>query len=148
MKRGLTIGGCRIYLCGMVPDPLKDLAQLKNLFPDMEPYEAQPEKELPNEDTPLLTAKEKAAMKLYVSRDKKQRAGKTVTLIEGFDGPAEVLNSLFSALKSLCATGGSMKDGVLMIQGDHVKKVLTYLVSSGYKQTKQKGGQKKRLSGG
>jgi len=79
-------------------------------------------------------------MKLYVSRDKKQRAGKTVTLIEGFEGPQEVMNHLFSALKSICASGGSMKDGVLMIQGDHVKKVLAYLTSDGYRQTKQKGG--------
>lgn len=79
-------------------------------------------------------------MKLYVSRDKKQRAGKTVTLIEGFDGPQEVMNLLFSTLKSLCASGGSLKDGVMMIQGDHVKKVLAYLTSHGYKQTKQKGG--------
>ena len=106
----------------------------------MEEYVAPAGEETEEQITPSISEKEKAAMRLYVSRDKKQRAGKTVTLVEGFEGPAEVLNHLFFTLKSLCATGGSLKDGVIMIQGDHLKKVMTFLTSGGYKQTKQKGG--------
>ena len=124
----------------MNPDPLKDLQQLKNLFPDMEPYVPDPndkEEEKPNE---LISAKNKAQMKLYVSRDKKHRGGKQVTLIQGHEGPDVVMEQLLSKLKSLCSAGGSLKEGELIIQGDHVKKVIDFLVKSGYKNVKQKGG--------
>ena len=123
-------------------NPIKDLQQLKDLFPDMESYVPEPsEKEdSKNANTPLISDKEKAQMKLYVSRDKKQRGGKQVTLVQGHDGPMAVMEQLLSKLKSLCSAGGSMKEGELIIQGDHVKKVITYLVTNGYKQTKQKGG--------
>lgn len=124
----------------MNSDPLKDLQQLKNLFPDMEPYVPDPndkEEEKPGE---LLSAKDKAQMKLYVSRDKKHRGGKQVTLIQGHEGPAVVMEQLLSKLKCLCSAGGSLKEGELIIQGDHVKKVMDFLVKSGYKNVKQKGG--------
>ncbi len=123
-----------------MPDPLKDLQQLKNLFPDMEPYVPDPKEK--EEATPdqLITDKEKAQMKLYVSRDKKHRGGKQVTLVQGHEGPDKVMEHLLSKLKSICSAGGSLKDGELIIQGDHVKKVIDYLVKSGYKQVKQKGG--------
>ena len=123
----------------MPTDPLKDLQQLKNLFPDMEPYVPDPndkEEEKPGE---LLSAKDKAQMKLYVSRDKKHRGGKQVTLIQGHEGPDAVMEQLLSKLKSLCSAGGSLKEGELIIQGDHVKKVMDYLIKDGYKNVKQKG---------
>ena len=123
-----------------MPDPLKDLQQLKNLFPDMEPYI--PDHGEKAEETPLelITDKEKAQMKLYVSRDKKHRGGKQVTLIQGHEGPDAVMEQLLAKLKSLCSAGGSFKEGELIIQGDHVKKVMDYLAKAGYKQVKQKGG--------
>ena len=124
----------------MYPDPLKDLSQLRNLFPDMDEYTPSPGEEKVDEVNIDLTSKEKSEIKLYVSRDKKQRAGKQVTLVEGHPGPEEVLQKLLSTLKSICATGGSLKEGVILIQGDHVKKVISYLIQSGYRQTKQKGG--------
>lgn len=120
-------------------DPLKDLQKLKELFPDMEPYVPDPKEEIQHE-TPNITAKEKSQMKLYVSRDKKQRGGKQVTLIQGHNGPMEVMQELLSKLKSLCSAGGALKDGELIIQGDHVQKVINYLIRDGYKHTKQKGG--------
>ena len=106
----------------------------------MEPYVPDPndkEEEKPNE---LISAKNKAQMKLYVSRDKKHRGGKQVTLIQGHEGPDVVMEQLLSKLKSLCSAGGSLKEGELIIQGDHVKKVIDFLVKSGYKNVKQKGG--------
>ena len=123
-------------------DPLKDLQKLKDLFPDMEPYVPDPKekKEEQKEQQDLLSPQVKAAMKLYVSRDKKHRGGKQVTLIQGHEGPEKVRMDLLSKLKSMCSAGGSLKDGELLIQGDHVKKVIDYLIKSGYKQTKQKGG--------
>jgi len=76
---------------------------------------------------------------LYVSRDRKQRAGKVVTLVSGFVGKTEDLEKLGKMLKTRCGVGGSVKEGVILIQGDFVEKVLQLLVTEGYK-VKQKGG--------
>ena len=79
-------------------------------------------------------------MKIYVSRDKKNRAGKLVTLVEGHTGPESVRQKLYATIKSQCSAGGSYKDEIMMIQGDHVKKIIALLQKQGYKQVKQKGG--------
>ncbi len=76
---------------------------------------------------------------LYVSHDRKQRGGKTVTLIEGFVGLEEDLKDLGKMLKSKCGVGGSAKDGEIFVQGEHRDKVILLLEKEGYK-TKRKGG--------
>jgi translation initiation factor 1 len=123
-----------------MPDPLKDLSDLRKLFPEMEGYVPDPAESTDAQEDTGLSAREKSAMKLYVSRDKKQRAGKTVTLVEGFAGPEAEAAKMLGALKALCATGGVFKDDTLQLQGDHVRKVMDWLVKQGYKQVKQKGG--------
>jgi translation initiation factor 1 len=123
-----------------MPDPLKDLSDLRKLFPEMENYVPDPAESAGQPEDTGLSAKEKSAMKLYVSRDKKQRAGKTVTLVEGFAGPEEQALKMLGALKALCATGGVYKDDTLQLQGDHVRKVMDWLAKQGYRHVKQKGG--------
>ena len=107
----------------------------------MENYVPDPNEEKAEaQEKEIITAKDKAQMKLYVSRDKKHRGGKQVTLVQGHEGPEVVMQTLLSKLKSLCSAGGALKDGELIIQGDHVKRVIDYLIKDGYRQTKQKGG--------
>ncbi|HLS70731.1 MAG TPA: translation initiation factor [Chitinophagaceae bacterium] len=74
--------------------------------------------------------------KLRVRYETKHRAGKKVTVIDGFVGPDEDLQDLGKKLRQYCGTGGSAKDGLILVQGDHVKKVVDYLIKNGYSQTK------------
>ena len=76
---------------------------------------------------------------LYVSIDRKQRKGKSVTLVEGFIGTNDDLKDLGKILKSKCGVGGTAKEGEIMIQGDLKDKVFDLLIKEGYK-AKKKGG--------
>ncbi|HZY79695.1 MAG TPA: translation initiation factor [Cyclobacteriaceae bacterium] len=70
---------------------------------------------------------------LRVQLDNSGRAGKTVTLITGFVGTTADLDSLAKILKTRCGTGGSAKDGEIIIQGDVRTKVAEILQKEGYK---------------
>lgn len=76
---------------------------------------------------------------LRVWLDRKQRGGKTVTLVKGFVGSEADLADLGRMLKSKCGVGGSAKDGEIIIQGDHRDRVVDLLVAAGYK-CKKAGG--------
>ncbi len=78
-----------------------------------------------------------AQQKLRIKLDTKHRAGKAVTLIEGFVGKEEDLQELGKKLKSFCGTGGSAKDGEIIVQGDQREKVMQWLMKNGYKQIKK-----------
>ena len=76
--------------------------------------------------------------KLYVQLDKKQRAGKQVTLVTGFVGKREDLERLGKESKNKCGVGGSVKDNEILLQGDFRQKVIDYLIQKDYK-VKQRG---------
>lgn len=78
-----------------------------------------------------------AQQKLKVRLDTKHRAGKAVTLVESFVGQEQDLEDLGKKLKSFCGTGGSAKDGEIIVQGDQREKVLQWLLKNGYSKTKK-----------
>jgi translation initiation factor 1 len=102
-------------------------------------YSTNPNFQFEIEEEESTDALAKNQQKLYVSIDKKQRAGKEVTLIEGFIGSEDDLKELGKMLKSKCGVGGSVKDGEIIIQGNFRDKVMELLVKDGY-QVKRKGG--------
>ena len=74
-----------------------------------------------------------------VRREKKGRGGKTVTTISGLLLADAALKELASALKRLCGTGGSIKNGIIEIQGDNADKIVEALEKQGHK-AKRAGG--------
>ena len=74
-----------------------------------------------------------------VSRESKGRGGKTVTLVRGLPVDAAALQEIGRRLRAACGSGGTAKDGVLELQGDHRERVLAWLQQEGW-QAKPAGG--------
>jgi len=86
-----------------------------------------PERESPSErDAPLP-----GGLQARVQREKAHRAGRWVTVVYDLDLPDSKLAELCTRIKRLCATGGTVKDGRMEIQGDHAQKILSELASLG-----------------
>lgn len=100
---------------------LEDLAKIKfdNLAPDPDPL---PETKL-----------EFKAQELEAHFSNKGRAGKTVTLIKGFQGSAEELKILAKKLKQSVGVGGSIKDGEIIVQGNYREQLMMILKKMGHR---------------
>lgn len=71
--------------------------------------------------------------KLRIALDRRNRAGKQVTVVSDFIGSDDDLKELCKSLKTKCGVGGSAKEGLIVIQGDQRSKIAELLLSAGYK---------------
>ena len=94
-------------------------------------YSTNPDFAYTHDETQAVTPPEKQT--LIVTIDRRQRAGKQVTLVSGFTGTAAGLEALAKMLKSKCGVGGSAKEGQILIQGDFRDRVVALLLEKGYK---------------
>ena len=74
---------------------------------------------------------------LQIVLDKKHRCGKVVSIIKGFAMKETEIEEIAKKLKSLCGTGGSVKDNEVIIQGDHREKILQWLLKNGYSKSRK-----------
>lgn len=89
-----------------------------------------------DEEHEELNTLEPGKQDLRVWLEKNHRGGKTASVIKGFVGTDDDLESLGKTLKTKCGTGGSVKEGEIIIQGDHREKIMTILTQLGYKAKK------------
>lgn len=77
--------------------------------------------------------------RVRVAREKAGRGGKTVTTVRGLPLDADAAAALGKRLRSSCGSGGTLREGVLELQGDHVERVLAWLQAEGF-EAKRSGG--------
>lgn len=95
-------------------------------------YSTNPDFEYDTGEEPEAETLPPARQNLRVWPDRKQRAGKVVTLVRGFVGRDDDLQELARLLKTRCGVGGAAKEGEILIQGDHRDRVVEILTRAGY----------------
>ncbi len=95
-------------------------------------YSTNPDYDYQYDDAPQADTLPPAAQKLRVRMERSGRGGKTVTVVSGFIGTDDDLDELGRTLKTKCGVGGSVKDGLIIIQGDFRERVVALLQALGY----------------
>lgn len=103
-------------------------------------YSTDPNFKMPSEDSDAAATLPASQQRLRIWFETKHRGGKAVTIVAGYEGSLTDLEALGKNLKQACGTGGTVKEGEVLIQGDHREKVLQWLLKNGYSQTKKAGG--------
>lgn len=96
-------------------------------------YSTNPDYQYQYDEAPEAATLPPDRQRLRVSLDRHHRGGKTVTLVTGFVGSDDDLQTLGRMLKAKCGVGGSAKDGEIIIQGDQQEKVRQALAAAGYR---------------
>ena len=99
-------------------------------------YSTNPDYEYSDDSQEEADTLPKNQQKLRLNMERAGRGGKTVTLVKGFVGSEEDITSLCKLLKQKCGVGGSVKDGEIIIQGDHRQRLVEILKKEGYTQKK------------
>jgi translation initiation factor 1 len=100
-------------------------------------YSTDPNFQFENDNAAEKETRSPSQQKLKIRLDTKHRAGKAVTLIQGFIGTISDIEELGKTLKNYCGTGGSVKDFEIIIQGDQRDKVLQWLLKNNYTESKK-----------
>ena len=95
-------------------------------------YSTNPDYEYQYDDAPQTETLPPTAQKLRIRMERPGRGGKTVTVVSGFIGADDDLDELGRTLKTKCGVGGSVKDGLIIIQGDFRERVVALLQALGY----------------
>ena len=95
-------------------------------------YSTNPDFAYQTDEAPEVETLPLDRQRLRVRIDRRNRGGKTVTIVEGFRGRPDDLEALGKALKVRCGVGGATKDGEIILQGDLRQKVVDILQSEGY----------------
>ncbi len=96
-------------------------------------YSTNPDFRYDTDEEPEAETLPAGQQELRVWLDRKQRGGKVVTLVRGFVGRSADLEALARLLKTRCGVGGSVKEGEIIIQGDHRDRVVEILLRGGYR---------------
>ena len=99
-------------------------------------YSTNPDYEYSDDSQEEADTLPKNQQKLRLNMERAGRGGKTVTLVKGFVGSDKDINALSKLLKQKCGVGGTVKDGEIIIQGDHRQRLVEVLKKEGYTQTK------------
>ena len=99
-------------------------------------YSTNPDYEYSDDSQEEADTLPKNQQKLRLNMERAGRGGKTVTLVKGYVGSEEDITALSKLLKQKCGVGGSVKDGEIIIQGDHRQRLIEILKKEGYTQTK------------
>lgn len=125
LREAARKGGFFYYICSMKNE--NDWKQRLGVV-----YSTNPDFQYQTAQTVEADTLPPAKQRLIVAIDRRQRAGKQVTLVKGFVGKQNDLAALAKTLKTKCGVGGTAKDGEITIQGDLRDKLVTLLTQMGY----------------